>query len=87
MQFLFQKKTGYDSKKLSKKLLDYNIQTRPFFWPMNEQKIIKKLNISNKEKFPNSRLISRYGLYLPSSISLNNKTIKYICKVINYILG
>ena len=54
---------------------------------MNEQKIIKKLNISNKEKFPNSRFISRYGLYLPSSISLNNKTIKYICKVINYILG
>ena len=84
---LISKKTGYDSKKLSKKLLDYNIQTRPFFWPMNEQKILKKLNISNKGKFPNSRLVSRYGLYLPSSISLNNKTIKYICKVINYILG
>ena len=76
-----------DAKKLMKMLLRYGIQTRPFFWPMHMQKIFKnkyKINISGKYK--NSEYISKYGLYLPSSLDIKPNQIKFICDKVNTIL-
>ena len=72
--------------KLVKKLLKYGIMTRPFFWPMHEQDIFKKMKLFKKLKFPNSSYLSRYGLYLPSYYSLKSKQIDYISSVVNNIL-
>ncbi len=72
------------AKKLAQYLQYYNIETRPFFWPMNKQKVFRKLKLSfTRQKFPNSEYLSKYGLYLPSSINLKNSQIEYICKIIN----
>ena len=76
-----------DAKKLMKMLIKYGIQTRPFFWPMHMQKIFKKkdkINISGKYK--NSEYISKYGLYLPSSLDIKSNQIKFICNKVNSIL-
>ena len=73
------------SKIIAKKLLQKNIQTRPFFYPMNKQPILKKY-IQSKEKFPNSDYISNVGRYLPSGIAIKNNQIDYICKVLKSIL-
>ena len=71
---------------LAKKLLKMGIQTRPFFWPMHEQSIFKKMKLFKKEKFPNSTYLSRYGLYLASYFYLKEKEIMKITKIINGIL-
>ena len=71
---------------LSKKLLKYGICTRPFFWPMHEQAIFKKMKLFNNLQFPNSTYLSQYGLYLPSYYKLKNNEIDYISSVINDIL-
>jgi perosamine synthetase len=75
-------------KNVVNKLLSFGIQTRPFFWPMNEQNIFKKLKIfSNKNnKYPNSKYLSRNGLYLPSYLKLENKEIDYICDIVNKVI-
>ncbi|MDB9826740.1 DegT/DnrJ/EryC1/StrS family aminotransferase [Candidatus Pelagibacter sp.] len=76
-----------NGKKLMKMLLKYGIQTRPFFWPMHMQKIFKnkyKINISGKYK--NSEYISKYGLYLPSSLDITSNQIQFICNKVNAIL-
>jgi len=70
---------------VAKKLLKKNVQTRPFFYPMHKQPILKKY-INKKEKFVNSDFISKYGLYLPSGISLSNKEVDFICDTIKDIL-
>ena len=72
--------------KIQKSLLNYGIQTRPFFWPMHLQPIyFKKL----KKKFylPNTEYISKRGFYLPSGLGLSLSQIKYICKKLKYILS
>ena len=74
------------TKNMMKKLLRYGIQTRPFFWPMSEQKIFKKLKIFDKANYPNSKYLSEYGFYLPSYLKLNNKEIDYICSVVNKLM-
>jgi len=71
---------------LAKKLLKFGIMTRPFFWPMHEQDIFKKMNLFNNTKFPNSSYIARYGLYLPSYYKLKNNEIDYISKIVNKVL-
>ena len=71
---------------LAKKLNTLGIMTRPFFWPMHEQDIFKKMKIFKKSKFPNSSYLARYGLYLPSYYKLKNIEIDHISRIVNKIL-
>ena len=71
---------------VTKKLKKFGIMTRPFFWPMHEQDIFKKMKLFKKENFPNSSYIARYGLYLPSYFKLRNDEIDYISKIVNRVL-
>ena len=76
-----------DAKELMKMLLKYGIQTRPFFWPMHKQKVFKeKYKINTSGKYENSEYISKYGLYLPSSLDIKSNQIKFICNKVNSIL-
>ena len=52
------------TKNIMKKLLRYGIQTRPFFWPMSEQKIFKKLKIFDKANYPNSKYLSERSKFV-----------------------
>ena len=74
------------SSLLAIELRKFGIMTRPFFWPMHEQQIFKKMKLFKESKFPNSSYLARYGLYLPSYYNLNNKQIDYISSVVNNIL-
>ena len=81
------KTLGINAKKLMKELIKYGIQTRPFFWPMHKQKILKnKYKISQTKNYKNSEYISEYGLYLPSSLDIKTSQIKFICNKVNLIL-
>ena len=51
---------------------------------MNKQPILKKiLSTRKKENFPYSEQLSKYGIYLPSSINLSVTKIKYISSIVN----
>ena len=82
---ILNKKLKIDAKSMMKKLKAEGIATRPFFWPMHIQKILKKYNISKNTSFPNSNYICKYGLYLPSSLNLKTSEINFICSKINKI--
>jgi perosamine synthetase len=73
---------------ITKKLLEKNIQTRNFFYPMHKQKIFQKLKIFSKNNhFPNSEFLSKNGFYLPSGLGITNNEIKYVCDTLNTILS
>ena len=63
------------------------IGTRPFFWPMNKQSILKKMKLPISGNYKNSEYISKFGFYLPSSIDMSKKEIDYICKEVNKIFS
>ena len=69
-----------------KKLLNFKIDTRPFFVSMNKQKIFKKLKIFRRQKYPNSEFLSKNGFYLPSGLGITNKEVNYIAKTLLHIL-
>jgi perosamine synthetase len=76
-----------DANTFAKKLLNKNIETRPFFFPMNKQKIFKKMKIFKKINMPVSEYISRNGFYLPSGLGLKNQEIDRVIKAILKIVS
>ena len=81
------KKLKLDAKKVISILKKQGIGARPFFWPMHKQTILNKLRLIKSKNFPNSEIISKYGFYVPSSLSLKNSEIDYISNKINSIIA
>ncbi len=71
---------------LAEKLLEKGIETRPFFIPMHKQKFFKDMGLFQKENYPIAEKLSKNGMYLPSSPSLNREKIKSICQKIKEII-
>ena len=69
-----------------KKLATYGIGARPFFWPMHEQKIFKKMKIFKRDKYPNSSYLARYGFYIPSYLQITNAEMDYVISKIKKLL-
>ncbi len=83
---VLKKKVNTTRDQLMKKLLKLNIDTRPFFLSMNEQKIFKKIGLFKKDKMPNSEYLSKNGFYLPSGLGIKNSELRYVIKNLNKIL-
>ncbi len=75
------------AKRLSQKLFENNIETRPLFLGMHEQPVFKKMKLFKKDNYPNTEYLSRYGLYLPSGLRLNKSKIELICRTLKRILS
>tara|TARA_Y100000741_G_scaffold343772_1_gene307841 strand:+ start:2583 stop:3719 length:1137 start_codon:yes stop_codon:yes gene_type:complete len=69
-----------------KKLNNFGIGARPFFWPMHKQQIFKKMKIFTSGKYPNSSYLGKYGFYIPSYIKISNSQMNYIISIINKLL-
>ena len=79
--------TGMDADVFALKLREYGIATRPFFYPMHLQPVIKdKYKKIEGQDFSVSEYISRQGLYLPSGLTLKKDDIEYIVQSIKKIL-
>ena len=64
---------------LTKKLKEKNIDTRDAFVPINQQQIlIDKYKLFNRNDCPNANFIMENGFYLPSGNTLTNEEIDYV---------
>ena len=73
-------KPEYDVNRLRKLLAQKGIETRTFFLPMHLQPVYR--NIKNIGNYPNSELLAKTGLLLPSGSSLDSDKIEKISSVI-----
>jgi len=79
-------KKGIKREKITAFLKKKGIETRPFFWPMSQQKVFKKMNFKFKKNFKISEDISKRGFYLPSGLGISDNEIRYVCKNLNSVL-
>lgn len=68
---------------LMMKLEQAGIQTRPFFFPLHAQPVLKTFH--TKSKYPISEDLSARGFYLPSGLALTAKQIQRVAEVLNNI--
>jgi perosamine synthetase len=75
------KNESKDAKWWMNKLAEQGIGTRPFFYPMHLQPALQ-FDSQAEGNFPNSEKITKYGLYLPSGLNLDESLVGRISKLI-----
>ena len=77
---------SYDSESFAKALASNGVATRPFFWCMHEQPVLKDMGFFKNDKFPQAERIARRGLYLPSGLAITEEQIVTVAKVVRSLL-
>ena len=80
------RKVCVDRGTLMSELGKRGIETREFFIPMNKQPAFIKMGYFKNENCPVAEGLSEKGLYLPSSINLDEEKIEFIVSTIKNII-
>jgi perosamine synthetase len=78
--------TGLDAAELARRLREAGVETRPFFLGMHEQPVLLAKGYFRGERYPIAERLARYGLYLPSGMTLTETQIEEVCEAVWAIL-
>jgi perosamine synthetase len=62
----------FDAEEAMRRLADRKIGTRPFFWPMHEQPVFRRMGLFKDERHPVAERLARRGFYIPSGMALTD---------------
>ncbi len=62
----------FDAKTAMTALGKLGIGTRPFFWPMHEQPVLRNMGLFENARYPVAERLARRGFYIPSGLALND---------------
>jgi perosamine synthetase len=79
-------KVPFDAEDAMHRLSALGIGTRPFFWPMHEQPVLRKLSLFDGVSCPVAERIARRGFYLPSGVALERAQAETVTKALGEIL-
>jgi perosamine synthetase len=65
-----------DAAEAMKRLARKGVGTRPFFWPLHLQPVLKKRGLAPDEALPVAENLGRRGFYLPSGLALRASQIE-----------
>ncbi len=72
----------FDAEIAINRLTNLGVGTRPFFWPMHEQPVLRQLGLFRGESYPIAERLARRGFYVPSGLALTenqqNRTVDSI---------
>lgn len=80
-------KLGLTAVDMMRQLRAYKIGTRPFFRGLHSQPVLNKLGLFQNEEFPKTEHAYKYGLYLPSGMTLKEEQIDEVVETIKRIIG
>lgn len=77
---------GTDAKGMMKRLAERGVGTRPFFWPMHEQPVLRRMGLFEGESHPVAERIARRGFYVPSGMALTEAQIRQSAQTVREVL-
>ena len=77
----------HDAEFVMKKLAEQGIGSRPFFWPMHEQPVFKKMGLFKNENYPVAQNIARRGFYIPSGLGITDEQMNTVVKKLKKVLN
>jgi perosamine synthetase len=77
----------FDAKEAMARLARLGIGTRPFFWPMHEQPVFRKMGLFDGEHYPVAERIARRGFYIPSGMALTDAQMERVASAVTSLLA
>ena len=62
------------------------IGTRPFFWPMHEQPVFRKMGLFAGERHPVAERLARRGFYIPSGMALTDGQMEEVAEAVRRVM-
>ena len=72
----------FDAEEAMRRLQAEGIGTRPFFWPMHEQPVLKKMGLFAEDFHPVSERLARRGFYIPSGLALTESQMDQVAEAL-----
>lgn len=76
----------FDAKEAMTRLNKLGIGSRPFFWPMHEQPVFRKMGLFSGESYPVAEHIARRGFYIPSGMALTDEQMERSAAAVKEIM-
>jgi perosamine synthetase len=73
---LLEGSAGMDATEAMHRLAEAGIGTRPFFWPMHEQPVFRRMGLFATESYPVAERLGRRGFYIPSGMALTEEQMR-----------
>lgn len=77
---------GFDAEEAMKRLAAKGIGSRPFFYPMNQQPVLRKMGLFESDSMPVAERLYRRGFYIPSGLALTDDQIECAAGALKEIL-
>ena len=77
---------GFDAELAMKRLAGQGIGTRPFFYPMHQQPVLRRMGWFEHETCPVAERLYRQGFYIPSGLALTEEQLERSAAVLKEIL-
>ncbi|KKP24477.1 MAG: DegT/DnrJ/EryC1/StrS aminotransferase family [candidate division TM6 bacterium GW2011_GWF2_28_16] len=71
---------SHDADYVIKELEKLGVGCRPFFWPMHEQPVLKRMGLFKNEKYPVAENLARRGFYIPSGLAITDEQLNFVVK-------
>ncbi len=76
----------FDTEEAMRRLADRKIGTRPFFWPMHEQPVFRKMGLFLNERHPVAERLARRGFYIPSGMALTDEQMDEVAEGVKELM-
>jgi perosamine synthetase len=77
----------FEADEMLRRLGKLGIGSRPFFWPMHEQPVFRKMGLFAGERYPVAERIARRGFYVPSGLALTDGEMVEVAACVRKALG
>jgi perosamine synthetase len=77
---------GFDAEEAMRRLAAEGIGTRPFFCPMHQQPVLKRMGLFENESYPVAERMYRQGFYIPSGMALSDEQIEQSASAVKQVL-
>lgn len=76
----------FDAGEAARRLAAVGVGTRPFFWPMHEQPVFRRMGLFKNEVHPVASRLARRGFYVPSGLALNDSDFHRVAGTMREVL-
>ena len=73
---------GFDAREAMRRLAKVGVGTRPFFWPMHEQPVLRRMGHFSDAHCPVAERIARRGFYIPSGLALTEVQMRTVANAV-----
>lgn len=76
----------FDAAEAMRRFGENGIGTRPFFWPIHEQPVLRRMGLCGNTVAPVSERIARRGFYIPSGLGTSRDQMDQVIEVAHQVL-